>query len=178
MGRVRHPGDKAVSFSGFLSCNSAYNITLRCDSCLCSPCYVDCLRAKGKPRWLSLSKHLVCRHCMLCCHGPLDCSCDGVEYWGSMQWYQSGDELNSWVQYFRACGENVVDNEHSLCMHHYNKMRQTARTRTCKVCATASSVLWHVGTAVMEAMGSLKDTCEFGELDWVCDECCTTLVYP
>ena len=107
MDKVRHPGDKAVSFSNYVSCDGTYYIALRSDSCLCSPCYFDSLRAEGKPRWLSLSKHLVCRHCMLCCHGPSDCTCDGVVHWGPMQWYKSGDELNSWVQYFRACGENV-----------------------------------------------------------------------
>ena len=31
-GRVRHPGDKSVEFSIFLSCNGAHNITLRSDS--------------------------------------------------------------------------------------------------------------------------------------------------
>ena len=63
-------------------------------------------------------------------------------------------------------------------IYRYNKLRQTVCTRSCKVCATVSSGHWHVGTSVMEAMGSQKDMCEFGGLDWICDECCTTLVYP
>ena len=50
IGRVHHPGDRAVEFTSFLRCNGAYsNITLRSDSCLCDACYRDCVRASGKP---------------------------------------------------------------------------------------------------------------------------------
>ena len=48
IGRVRHPGERAVEFTSFLSCNGAYtNISLRSNSCLCDACYRDCTRASG-----------------------------------------------------------------------------------------------------------------------------------
>ena len=34
--RMRHPGDQCVEFSDFLSCQGAYTITLRTDSCFCN----------------------------------------------------------------------------------------------------------------------------------------------
>ena len=68
--RMRHPGDQCIEFSNFLSCQGAYKISLRSDSCLCNTCHRDCLRLCGKPRWLGLSKHIVCKHCFVCCKGP------------------------------------------------------------------------------------------------------------
>ena len=47
----------------------------------------------GKPRWLGLSKHLVCRNCVLCCNGPSVCTCDSILEWDPEQWYENTDEL-------------------------------------------------------------------------------------
>ena len=64
-GRVRHPGDRSVEFSIFLSCNGVHNITLRGESCMCEACYRECTRGEGKPRWVGLSKQLICKHCFV-----------------------------------------------------------------------------------------------------------------
>ena len=80
-GRVCHPGVKSIEFSLFLSCNGAHNITLRSDSCMCDACYRDCLRGEGKPHWVGLSKHLICKHCFICCLGLNDCACECITEW-------------------------------------------------------------------------------------------------
>ena len=50
--RVRHPGDTAIEFTEYVSMGGLYKKNfLREDSCLCSACYVDCIRKIGKPRW-------------------------------------------------------------------------------------------------------------------------------
>ena len=87
--RMRHPGDQCVKFSNFLSCQGAYAITLRTDSCLCNACHRDCLRSCGKPRWLGLSKHIVCKHCFVCCKGPTSCVCDSISEWGPVQHFNN-----------------------------------------------------------------------------------------
>ena len=77
------------------------------DSCLCNACYRDCARGTGKPRWLGLSKHLVCRHCILYCNGPSVCICDSIREWGPEQWYGTIDELKTWLEYYK-CDTVVV----------------------------------------------------------------------
>ena len=176
--QIRHAGDKAVSFSSYVSCNGSYSIALREDSCLCNACYQDCLRPHGKPRWLSLSKYLVCKHCMLCCQGISHCACDGIVEWGPAQWYQSEDELKSWVHYFRLSGMSVADRSKHLCKSHYVSVRKITCSRSCKACSSESSDLWHVGKTVLDAMDSPASECECSDLDWVCDGCYTSLVYP
>ena len=91
--RMRHPCKKVIEFGNFLSCNGAHKISLRTNSCLCNACYRDCVRETGKPRWLGLSKHLICKHCMICCRGPSGCTCDSIVEWGPMEWYQTKNEL-------------------------------------------------------------------------------------
>ena len=46
------------------------------------------------------------------------------------------------------------------------------------MCSSESSDLWHVGKTVLDAMGSPASECECSDLDWVCDGCYTSLVYP
>ena len=58
---MHHLGDQSIEFSNFLSCQGVYTITLRTDNCLCNACHRDCLRSSGKPRWLGLSKHIICK---------------------------------------------------------------------------------------------------------------------
>ena len=86
---MRHPGDQCVEFSDFLSCQGAYTITLRTDSCLCNACHRDCLRSRGKPRWLGLSKHIICKHCFVCCKVPTSCVCDSISEWGPVQHFNN-----------------------------------------------------------------------------------------
>ena len=35
--------------------------------------------------WFTLSKHLICNHCFLCCLGPNTCSCYCITEWGPTQ---------------------------------------------------------------------------------------------
>ena len=57
VGRVHHPGEKAIDFTTFLSCNGAYgNISLRCDSCMCDVCYSCLLYTSPSPRDATLSR--------------------------------------------------------------------------------------------------------------------------
>lgn len=68
VGRVRHPGERSLEFSQFLSCDGVYSsIVLRSDSCLCDACYRDCLQGGDKTRWLRLSEHALYKHRFLCC---------------------------------------------------------------------------------------------------------------
>ena len=98
--RMRHPGDQCVGFSIFLSCQGVYKISLRSDSCLCNACHRDCLRSCGKPRWLGLSKHIVCKHCFACCKGPETCECDGINEWGPVQ-CNKNNEIQQRADYFQ-----------------------------------------------------------------------------
>ena len=135
---MRHPFERLIEFNNFLSCNGVYKISLRTDSCLCNACYRDCVRGIGKPRWLGLSKHLICRHCILCCNGPSVCTCDSVLEWGPEQWYGTIDELKMWIDYYQC--SNVVDDQqtYNLCKSHYVSMRQAASNRSCKICSSTS----------------------------------------
>ena len=97
--RMRHPGDKCIEFSSYTSCQGHYSITLRSESCLCNACHRDCLRSCGKPRWLVLAKHAVCKHCFVCCDGPSSCTCDSVCDWGPTQCLdESESELKRWIE--------------------------------------------------------------------------------
>ena len=86
----------------FLVCNGTHNITLRPDSCLCDACYRDALRGQGKPRWVGLSKYLIYKHCFICCHGSNDCSCECISEWGPTQHFDSDNELEAWLHYFKC----------------------------------------------------------------------------
>ena len=113
-GRVRHPGDGSVEFSIFLSCNGVYNITLRGDSCMCEACYRDCTRGEGKPRWVGLSKQLICKHCFLCCHGPSDCSCECITDWSPKQ-HIDDSEFKLWTDYFQCPNQINSSKEYDIC---------------------------------------------------------------
>ena len=125
-GRVRHPGDKAVEFSMFLSCNGVHNIILRPDSCMCDACYRDCLRGEGKPRWIGLSKSLICKHCFICCPGTEGCSCECITQWGpTQQFHENEHEL--WHNYFQ-CKSKVQSgsNNYDVCKVHFTHMNRVA----------------------------------------------------
>ena len=108
-GKVRHPGVRSVEFSIlFLSCNGIHNITLRGDSCMCEACYRDCIRGEGEPRWVGLSKQLICKHCFLCC-GPNDCSCESITE-RSPKKHLVDNELKLWMNYFQCPNEMVQVN--------------------------------------------------------------------
>lgn len=136
--RMRHPGDKCVEFSHFLSCQGVYKITLRSDSCLCNACHRDCLRSSGKPRWLGLSKHLVCKHCFVCCNGPISCACDSIRDWGPVQHFELSDikKVAECLQF--NIGDNIGQDQH-VCKSHYVSIHQAIANRACKLCDTKSS---------------------------------------
>ena len=117
--RVRHPGDKAIEFTEYLSMGGLYkNIFLREDSCLCSACYVDCTRKTGKPRWYVYSKNSVIRHCVLCC-GPSTCKCEEILEWGPQNWFD-GENVEHWWKYFTINDYHVNETCGSaLCKRHY-----------------------------------------------------------
>ena len=95
--RMRHPGDKYIEFSSYTSCQGHYSITLRSESCLCNACHRDCLRSCGKPLWLVLAKHAVCKHRFVCCDGPSSCTCDSICDWGPTQCLDES-ELKRWIE--------------------------------------------------------------------------------
>ena len=108
VGRVRHPGDKAVQFSTYLSCNGTYNITLRNNSCMCDACYRDYQRGVSKPRWVGLSKYIVCKHCFVCCPSQSSCLCEEIREWGPSQHFECESELKLWLNYFQLANDHVT----------------------------------------------------------------------
>ena len=181
VGRVHHPGERAVEFTNFLSCNGAYtNFSLRSDSCLCDACYRDCTRASGKPRWLKLSEHSVYKHCILCCEGQLeDCSCKRVLDWGPPIWYDNAEEFQLWIQYFQCTGYRIIDDgKHSLCKSHYILVLQIICNHLCSVCKGTSSDKWTIGQNLIKGMGSSYSVTDVGADDRVCEHCYNSLVWP
>ena len=172
--RIRHPGDKAFQFSLYLSCNNTYKISLRSDSCLCNACYIDCECATGKPRWLGLSKYFILKHCILCCQGVSECSCNIINEWGPEKWYDSDSELQLWLDYFRNSGYNVETSEScmgfNLCKAHYVTMRTAYRARACQVCKD-DTTKWFVAEKLLKLLGPLKDDYNLVPNDWVCEKC-------
>ena len=148
-------------------------MSLRSDSCLCNACYRDCVRGTGKPRWLALSKHLVCRHCVLCCNGPLVCTCDSILEWGPEQWYGTTDELKLWLEHYQCSTVVHVDSQqnYNLCKSHYVSMRQVASNRSYQICSCTSPSQWYNGQTYLDKIGS--QTCEHNidPLGWLCGEC-------
>ena len=139
---MRHPFEKLIEFNNFLrGCNGLYKISLRTDSCLCNAYYRDCSRGTGKPRWLDLSKYLVCRHCILCCNGQSVCTCDSILEWGPEQWYGNIDELKIWLEYYKC--DTVVDEQEQyyLCKSHYISMRQVDYIRYVLLPVLANGIL-------------------------------------
>ena len=82
---MRHPMDEAPEFSSYLSFEGV-EIVIQPDSCLCDACYMDCMRKKDKPRWVSIQSALVKsdKHCLLCCSQE-SCPCADISDWGPMQ---------------------------------------------------------------------------------------------
>ena len=171
--RIRHPGDKAFQFSLYLSCNNTYKISLRSDSCLCNACYIDCERATGKPRWLGLSKHFILKHCILCCQGVSDCLCNTINEWGPEKWYDSDNELQLWLDYFRNSAYSLETSEScmgfNLCKTHYVTMRTAYRARVCQICKN-DTTKWYIGENFLELLGPLKDDYNVASNDWVCED--------
>ena len=171
IGRVRHPGDRAIEFSNFVSCNGAYaNISLRIDSCLCDACYRDCIQASGKPR---LSEHAVYKHCILCCEGQLeDCSCKRIVDWGTPVWYDDDETLQLWLQYFKCTGYTIRDDDkHFLCKSHYVSMRQVVSNHLCSICKCTSADKWNIGQNLIKELGSSSSGTDIQADDWVCEAC-------
>ena len=175
--RMRHPGDQCVGFSIFLSCQGVYKISLRSDSCLCNACHRDCLRSCGKPRWLGLSKHIVCKHCFACCKGPETCECDGINEWGPVQ-CNKNNEIQQWADYFQWDINVNTDQEVNICKSHYVSMHQAACDRTCKLCNCNSAPQWMLGKAILDSSGSSTNNTEINPLDWVCEDCYNAILYP
>ena len=178
-GRARHPGDKSVQFSMFLSCNGVHNILLRPDSCLCEGCYRDCMRGEGKPRWVSLSKHLICNHCFVCCQGNKDCSCESISEWGPTQYFHDDSEYERWLDYFRC--KNKVEHDkkkHNICKAHYAHMKKVISSRVCKICEcdSNSECEWVLGKTLLDELG--EAAVDVASHDWVCDKCFNVVVYP
>ena len=115
---------------------------------MCEACYRDCLRGVGKPRWVGLSKHLICKHCFICCHGPSDCSCDSLTEWGITQHFGSVSELELWLNYFLCANGSVKTNdseEYDICRAHYAIMHKIIGSRVCKLCGSNSTLNWVLG---------------------------------
>ena len=178
-GRVRHPGDRAIDFSIFLSCNGAHSITLRGDSCMCEACYRDCLRGQGKPRWVGLSKQLICKHCFICCRGPSNCSCECITEWSPKQ-HLEDSELELWTKYFQCPNEVNISSskEYDICRVHNAKLHKIISARSCKLCETSTSSKWVLGNTLLDNIGSLKEGSEVLSDDWICEGCFNSAVYP
>ena len=160
-GKVRHPGDKSVEFSIFLSCNGAHDINLRSDSCMCDACYRDCLRGEGKPRWVGLSKYLICKHCFLCCLGD-SCSCECITEWGPTQ-HLDDSELQLWLNYFQGPSDTVKVNENKeyhICKADKAYMHKVITNRACTICEGNSSPKWVLGKTLLDELGPLKEDSE------------------
>ena len=178
-GRVRHPGDRAVEFSVFLSCNGAHSITLRGDSCMCEACYRDCTRGEGKPRWVGLSKQLICKHCFLCCRGPSNCSCECITEWSPKQRLEDS-ELKLWTEYFKCPNEvnTTSSKEYDICRVHNAQLHKIISTRGCKLCETSTSSKWVLGNTLLDHIGSLREDSEVLSDDWICGGCFNSAIYP
>ena len=78
---------------------------------------MDCERATGKPRWLGLSKYYILHttylsmHCILCCQGMTECTCNKIKEWGPEKWYDCDSEFHQWCDYFKNSGYTVVAGE-------------------------------------------------------------------
>ena len=176
---MRHPGDQCIEFSNFLSCQGVYTITLRTDSCLCNACHRDCLRSSGKPRWLGLSKHIICKHCFVCCNGPTSCACENILEWGPEQHFKN-DEFKKVAEYLQWDISISLGQEQNICKSHYVNMHQAITNRTCKMCNSNSSSQWMLGRELLEGLGSCANTESIGVgvCDWVCECCFNSMVYP
>ena len=178
-GKVRHPGDKSVEFSIFLSCNGAHDINLRSDSCMCDACYRDCLRGEGLPRWVGLSKYLICKHCFLCCLGD-SCSCECITEWGPTQ-HLDDSEPQLWLNYFQRPSNTVKDNdskEYHICKADKAYMHKVIINRACTICEGNSSPKWVLGKTLLDELGPLKEDSEVTPNDWICEGCFNSVVYP
>ena len=179
-GKVRHPGDRSVEFSMFLSCSGIHHITLRGDSCMCEACYRDCMRGEGKPRWVGLSKQLICKHCFLCCRDPSNCSCECITEWSPKQ-HLDDSELKLWINYFQCPNEVVQVNsskEYDICRVHNAKIHKIISNRVCKLCGNNTSSKWLLGKTLLEELGSLKEDSDVLPDDWICGECFNSAIYP
>ena len=176
--RMRHPGDKCIEFSSYLSCQGHYTITLRTDSCLCNACHRDCLRSCGKPRWLGLAKHAVCKHCFVCCEGPSSCACDTIYDWGPTQGLDTR-ELERWVECMQWTVNTNIGQEQNICKSHYVTMHQAMTNRMCKFCNNGNSDKWMLGKELLKELGPCtSEYSEVGVRDWVCESCFNAVVYP
>ena len=176
---MRHADDKCIEFSRFLSCEGVYKITLRNDSCLCNACHRDCLRSCGKPQWLRLAKHAICKHCFVCCPGPMSCACDSINEWGPVQQFEE-NEVKDWAEVLQWDVNINIEQEQNVCKRHYVAIHKAMSNRACKVCNNSSNTHWFLGKELLKEMGqtTLSDHVGISELDWVCENCFNTIIYP
>lgn len=144
---------------------------------MCEACYRDCTRGEGKPRWVGLSKQLICKHCFLCCHGPSDCSCECITEWSPKQ-HIDDSEFKLWTDYFQYPSEINSDKEYDICRVHNAKIHKMISTRVCKLCENCTPSTWVLGKTLIGHLGSHKEKYDVLPDDWICGGCFTSAVYP
>ena len=90
---------------------------------------------------------------------------------GPQKWYDSDNELQLWLDYFRNSAYSVETSEScmgfNLCKTHYVTMRTAYRARVCQICKNDTTTKWYIGEKFLELLGPLKDDYVAAN-DWVC----------
>ena len=145
---------------------------------MCDACYRDCLRGEDKPRWVGLTKYLICKHCFICCPDQNACSCESIIEWGPTQHFDTDSDFQLWLQRPTDVITLNNDNECDVRKDDYAYMHKIITNRVCKICECNSSPIWKLGKNLLDELGPLKEDNEVLPRDWVCEGCFNSAVYP
>ena len=137
---------------------------------------------EGKPRWVSLSKYLICKHCFLCCIGPNTCSCECITEWGPTQQFNNDSELQLWLDYFKHLNNAIkvnTNSEYDVCKADYAYMYKTIINRVCKICeSNLSPKNGCLGRVCLINWDHLREDSGVTPSDWICEGCFNSAIYP